>query len=851
MNAVRISVIASSIFGDGRLPTAWYGRAVTRWRRLSVTHSVRAGCFLAGTAITAAISVASPRAAYAAAIIVVDTAADEDLQNASCSLREAIVAANTNASYNGCAATGAGVNDMIVFKLDTPINIGSTPLPAITESVTIDGGAAHVELHGPGAPRVAGKHGLTVNHDGFGTTIRNLVINNFADDGIYIDADEVSVLGCFIGTDASGTMAAPNQGFGVHVFGGNGTTIGGATSGGPCAGDCNVISGAISFNANVLLDDNATGAVVRGNFIGTDVTGTAAIPNNTLDGVRDRGTFASIGGTNGITPGGSCTGDCNLISGNTVRGIYVAPPASNATIRGNFIGTDVTGTTAVGNQLGIETFPANVIIGGTTAEARNVISGNTSTGLEVRGVAPTVQGNYLGTNSAGTDAVPGTNTEILIYQADGAMIGGTMPGAGNLIAGVSLGVRIDASTNTQIVGNRFGTAVDGSTPLPNDAAVFIHDQASNNTVGGTGPGAGNIIAFSEVDGVLLDGTTPPVRGNAIRGNSIYSSGQRGIHLRSNPNDNLAPPTILGIGPLHGTSCAPCAVDIYSDADDEGRVFEGSVFTNDGNWTFNGPVSGPHVTATNTDMSNNTSEFSAPFSVTSPTPTASPTSTSTASPTRTSTPTGTASTTATVAPSHTATGAPTATRTATRTPQSTATPTPPSTATSTPPSSLTSTPTPTGMASPTATVASSHTATGAPTATRTATRTPHLTATATSVSTATSTSATTATSTPPSSVTSTPSRAETPSPTPSATPTPTPTPTMPTGATSTVAPPLCAGDCDGDSVVTIAELITMVNIALGSAQPSACAHGVPNGAAVNIALIIQAVNNALNGCGASA
>jgi CSLREA domain-containing protein len=738
---------------------------VTPRRRLSVTHHVRRIAFLAGTAITAVVPIAQPRPAHAAATIVVDTAADEDLQNASCSLREAIVAANTNASYNGCAATGAGVNDMIVFDLDMPtIDIGSTPLPAITEWVTIDGGASRVELHGPGAPRVSGKYGLTVNQGGSGTTIRNLVVNNFADDGIYINADEVSVFGCFIGTDASGTMAAPNQGYGVHVFGGNGTRIGGATSGGPCAGDCNVISGAISSNANVLLDTNATGAMVRGNFIGTDVTGTAAIPNDTLDGVHDRGTGTSIGGPNGTTPGGSCTGDCNLISGNTVRGIYIGPPASNASIRGNFIGTDVTGTMAVGNQLGIETYPATVMIGGTTAEARNIISGNVFTGLEIRGVAPTVQGNYLGTTSAGTAAVPGTSTAIIVYQAVGASIGGTMPGAGNLISGADLGVRIDDSTNTQIVGNLFGTLADGSTPLPNGAAVFIHDKASNNTVGGTAAGAGNIIAFSEVDGVLLDGTTPPVRGNAIRGNSIYSSGARGIHLRTNPNDNLAPPTILGIGPLHGTSCAPCAVDIFSDADDEGRVFEGSVFTNDGNWTFDGPVSGPHVTATNTDMSNNTSEFSAPFSVTSPTPTDSPTSSSTASPTRTSTPTRTASTTATATPSQTATGAPTGTTTATPTP----------------------------------------------------------------------------------------SRAETPSPTPSATPTATPTPTIPTGATSTAtAPPLCVGDCDGGSTVTISELITLVNIALGSAQPAACAHGVPDGAAVDIALIIQAVNNALNGCGAPA
>jgi trimeric autotransporter adhesin len=768
---------------------------VTSRRRLSVTDHVRRLSFAATTAVTAVISIisiAAPRSVHAAATIVVDTVADEDLQNADCSLREAIVAANTNASYNGCTATGAGANDMIVFDLDPPtIEIGSTSLPAITESVTIDGGVGRVELHGPGAPRVSGKHGLTTNPDGSGTTIRNLVVNNFADDGIYIDADDVSILGCFIGTDAGGTTAAPNQGFGVHVFRGSSARIGGATSGGPCAGDCNLISGAIGFNANVFLDDGATGAVVSGNFIGTDVTGTAAIPNNALEGVRNRGNGNRIGGTTGTSPGGSCTGECNLISGNSTRGIRVDLPAADTIVLGNFIGTDVTGSMALGNQLGIETYP-KVIIGG-TAEAGNVVSGNTATGILVRGVSPAVQGNYLGTNSEGTAAIPGTSTAIIVYQAVGATIGGTMPGAGNLISGVGIGVRIDDSTNTQVVGNLFGTGADGSTPIPNDAAVFIHDMASNNTVGGTTAGAANIIAFSEVDGVLLDGTTPPVRGNAIRGNSIYSSGERGIHLRNDPNDNLAPPTILGIGPLHGTSCAPCAVDVFSDADDEGRVFEGSVFTNDGNWTFNGPVSGPHVTATNTDMSNNTSEFSAPFSATSPTPTDSPT----------------ASSTATGTPSQTATGAPTGTRTATPTTDSTATATQPSTVTSTSQSTATSTP----------------------------------------PSTATSTPPSSATPTGSSTVTRTPSGAETPSATPSATPSWTPTPTVPPGATSTAtAAPLCVGDCDGGSTVTIGELITLVNIILGSAQPAACAYGIPDGATVDIALIIQAVNHALSGCG---
>jgi len=59
---------------------------------------------------------------------------------------------------------------------------------------------------------------------------------------------------------------------------------------------------------------------------------------------------------------------------------------------------------------------------------------------------------------------------------------------------------------------------------------------------------------------------------------------------------------------------------------------------------------------------------------------------------------------------------------------------------------------------------------------------------------------------------------------------------------------CTGDCDGGGSATVDEVITLVNIALGTAQPSACPHGVPTGAGVDIAMIIQAVNNALTGCG---
>ena len=67
-----------------------------------------------------------------------------------------------------------------------------------------------------------------------------------------------------------------------------------------------------------------------------------------------------------------------------------------------------------------------------------------------------------------------------------------------------------------------------------------------------------------------------------------------------------------------------------------------------------------------------------------------------------------------------------------------------------------------------------------------------------------------------------------------------------GAAQTTA---CVGDCNGDGEVTVNEIITMVNITLGSAPASACTAADPNGdGVVSIADIIAAVNNSLDGCG---
>lgn len=251
-----------------------------------------------------------------------------------------------------------------------------------------------------------------------------------------------------------------------------------------------------------------------------------------------------------------------------------------------------------------------------------------------------------------------------------------------------------------------------------------------------------------------------------------------------------------------------------------------------------------------------------------TPTNTPTSTATPTSTPTQTATATATATATRTPTSTPTHAPTGTPTATATPTSTPTSTPSSTPTETPTSSptasptgtptYTSTPTATATGTPTYTPTLTATSTPTPTPTYTWTPTPTPTFTPTSTNTATMTVTETPTASPTETATDTPTFTETPTESPTASPTPTPsgtdTPTAtptPTwtrspSATATAVP--CTGDCDNSGEVTIDEILTLVNIALGNRPVSDCLPGDANGDhQITVDEILRAVNNALNGC----
>src|SRR5262245_15498722 len=89
-------------------------------------------------------------AGVALADVTVTTTVDTDTADAACSLREAIIAANTNADYHGCVRSAVSI-DEIVFDVGTgtpTITITGTELPGLTEATSFDGNTG-------GATRVA------------------------------------------------------------------------------------------------------------------------------------------------------------------------------------------------------------------------------------------------------------------------------------------------------------------------------------------------------------------------------------------------------------------------------------------------------------------------------------------------------------------------------------------------------------------------------------------------------------------------------------------------------------------------------------------------------------------------
>ena len=320
------------------------------------------------------------------------------------------------------------------------------------------------------------------------------------------------VLGNKVGTTKSGDVALGNAGPGIRVLGSNNTI------GGTVAGAGNLVSGNLSDGIVLEADDNA----VSGNRIGVSGDGTAALGNG--------GSGVVVLGQ-GNTIGGTTSGARNVISGNAVRGVFLA--GSGNDLFGNFIGTTSDGTAAVpsdGSGIWIE--GAHNVIGGPSAGAGNLISGNgpqhqgsgvLAGGVVISGAVASgniLQGNRIGTDVAGAKALPNYVTGVSVVDAPNTLIGGTTPGEGNLIssnAGTGLNL-VGAAVGTVIEGNLIGTDRTGMSALGNlGAGVGI--DSNNITVGGTVPGAGNVISGNG-EGIFIGTTTASVSDVLVQGNLI-------------------------------------------------------------------------------------------------------------------------------------------------------------------------------------------------------------------------------------------------------------------------------------------------------------------------------------------
>jgi titin len=289
------------------------------------------------------------------------------------------------------------------------------------------------------------------------------------------------------------------------------------------AGDDAVLDLAINgFGGDGILLNGAgaTHDLVAGNNIGTNASGTTALANG--DGVV-------LNGATGNTLGGTTAGARNVISGNTRYGIDLGGTATTGNlVEGNLVGLTAAGSSALGNAVGVFIEGPNNTVGGLTAAARNVISGNRGNGLQIDLAAATgnlVEGNFIGTDTTGAVGLGNLSIGVFIHNASSNTVGGSVAGAGNVISGnVSSGVQIAPAvgmvltTGDTVQGNLIGTDASGSRAIGNAGSGVSIQNAQGTTVGGTTAGARNVISGNGNSGISISG--PAAAFNAVQGNYV-------------------------------------------------------------------------------------------------------------------------------------------------------------------------------------------------------------------------------------------------------------------------------------------------------------------------------------------
>lgn len=440
-----------------------------------------------------------------------DKSADGQCRDANnkCTLRAALTEANRDpgADVIHFNITGTGIK---TIALAAAPGFSPAPLPVL-HPVTID---ATTQSGYAGTPLIeidGGPHGTYgIQLFARGCEVHGLLLKNFQRQAMALFGDAACLIRAnhFIGNQQGLEIQAGSEGAGP-------TLVGGLTG-----ADRNV------FAANqtaITVWNGSRDVQIVGNYIGTDTTGTTGA-GNVAYGIYVDDASAVIRG--------------NVISGNNV-GVLLERGAGDKVVEGNFIGTDATGTSAIPNQIGVRVLGANSRI------LDNTIAGNSSSGIELTGIAcigTVVQRNKIGVTSDGLIRLVNPRGIAIEAGASESLIGGDTEEDGNIIGGgSSAGIAIintqtvfDLSTQTRdnvVRGNRIGVSANG-TSVSNHAGVLV-SGAARNTIDR------NRIAFNAA-AIAVVGIF--ARDNEIRRNSIYSnSAFQAIDLDWNgvtPNDTL-------------------------------------------------------------------------------------------------------------------------------------------------------------------------------------------------------------------------------------------------------------------------------------------------------------------------
>jgi CSLREA domain-containing protein len=333
-----------------------------------------------------------------------------------CTLRAAIQEAN---AFPGL--------DTIEFSIGSgvqTISLGSA-LPAITSPVTINGtsqpgfsGSPIIVLNGNA------KSGLVVAAGG--STLRGLVIVNFAGDGLELRGGGGNVIETvYIGIQADGATAGGNSGSGIVLQDSSNNRIGGTS-----IAQRNLISANTGKgNGGGILINGGTGNLIKGNFIGTDI-----------GGMLDRGNEGrgiALNGSSGNTIGGPEAGAGNLIAGNRATGVRLLAGSANNLVQGNYLGVNKTLTAFIKNDRGVQVRGSNG-----NQIITNIIAGHVYDGVLIWEGASNnlVYSNLIAYNGQGPigDATEAAFNGVLVNSGTGNSILSNII-YGNLNMGIELG----------------------------------------------------------------------------------------------------------------------------------------------------------------------------------------------------------------------------------------------------------------------------------------------------------------------------------------------------------------------------------------------------------------------------